>query len=120
MLEIALIGCGIISMAAVGLAAFFYAEAKAEKRLTVKQAEWLEVERKEKLEWAAKALARVGQKPLHHVPDKKEDLTPARRIITRAEARQRTEEQEIKPEPKNITYPRVQETVEKAGEILNQ
>jgi hypothetical protein len=85
------------------IAAYFFAEARADKRLIERQSEWLEVERKEKLEWASKALARTGQKPLHHVPEKTVDPTPARRVVTRAEARDRTSE-----------------TIEKAKEILNK
>lgn len=92
--------CG--KLIATALAAYFYADARADKRFIAKQSEWLEVERKEKLEWAAKALAKQGSKPLFHAtPEKKDDPSPQRRVVTRTEAASR-----------------VQETIDKAKDIV--
>lgn len=95
--------CVIIVIIATALAAYFFADSRAAKRFIQRQNEWLEVERKEKLEWAGKALNTRGKTPLFHTPEKKEDTTPARRVVTRAEAAAR---------------PHTQDTIDKAKEIL--
>lgn len=74
------------------LAAFFYADGRADKRFIQRLSEMLDVERQEKLEWAGKALAKAGSKPLFHTPEKTEDPTPARRVVTRTEAKSRIED----------------------------
>ena len=104
-MEIVVFGCAILG---ISLAAYFYADSQAEKRLTVKLSELLDVERKEKLEWASKALAKQGAKPLFHVPEKTVDPTPARRVVTRTEGAARQQ----------ANNPRIQDTIEKAKDIL--
>ena len=106
--------CVIIVILTASAAAYFYADSQADKRFIAKQSEWLEVEKKEKLEWASKALAKSGAKPLYHTPEKKEDPTPQKRVVTRAEAKAR----EVEKTPLN--YPRVDEAIEKAKEILSK
>lgn len=99
-MEIAIFACVII-VVLTAIAAYLYAETKADKRFILKLTELLEVERQEKLEWAGKALAKQGSKPLYHTPDKKDDPQPQRRVVTRAEAASR-----------------ITETIEKAKEIV--
>jgi len=100
----------IIALISVAVAAYFYAEARAERRFSTKQSEWLAVEREEKLKWAGTALAKQGARnPFQPPQEKREDPVPKKRIVTRAEAAARS-----------VEYPHVQETIEKAKEILNK
>jgi hypothetical protein len=82
----------IVTLASAVAAVFFYADGRADKRFIRQLSELLEVERKEKLEWAGKALTKHGAKPLFHTPEKTEDPTPARRVVTRTEAKSRVED----------------------------
>jgi hypothetical protein len=82
----------ITTLASAVAAVFFYADGRADKRFIKQLSELLEVERKEKLEWAGKALTKHGAKPLFHTPEKTEDPTPARRVVTRTEAKSRVED----------------------------
>ncbi len=102
-MEIAILCC--VNIVAVAAAAYFFADSRANKTFIVRQSEWLEVERQEKLEWASRVLVKNGSKPLFHTPEKKEDAIPSRRVVTRAEAAAR---------------PQQSETLEKAREILNK